>query len=117
MIKQIVRKIFQIKSLKLRIFILTTLLIGSLSVFQYEIQTKTIEEMFQPQLSSNPEATKHFINALGVAAYIERLHNFVDYDSFLMKPLLNKMNKDYEKRKILSSRKFSRRCILVYDTL
>lgn len=101
MVKQVVRKIFQIKSLKLRIFILVTLLIGSLAIFQYEIQTKTIKDMFQPQLSSNPEATEHFINAMGVASYIERLHNFVNYDSFLMKPLLYKMNKDYEKGKSL----------------
>ncbi|BAK72749.1 hypothetical protein [Arcobacter sp. L] len=101
MVKQLVKKIFQIKSLKLRIFILVTLFIGSLAIFQYEIQTKTIKDMFQPQLSSNPEATEYFINAMGVAAYIERLHNFVNYDSFLMKPLLNKMNTDYEKGKSL----------------
>lgn len=101
MVKQVVRRIFQIKSLKLRIFILVTLLIGSLAIFQYEIQTKTIKDMFQPQLSPNPEATEHFINAMGVASYIERLHNFVNYDSFLMKPLLYKMNNDYEKGKSL----------------
>lgn len=101
MVKQLVRKIFQIKNLKLRIFILIILFIGSLAIFQYEIQTKTIKEMFQPQLSSNPEATEHFIDAMGVASYIERLHNFVNYDSFLMKPLFYKMNKDYEKGKSL----------------
>lgn len=101
MVKQIVRKIFQIKNIKLRIFILIILFIGSLAIFQYEIQTKTIKEMFQPQLSSNLEATEYFINAMGVASYIERLHNFVNYDSFLMKPLLYKMNKDYEKGKSL----------------
>lgn len=101
MVKQVVRRIFQIKSLKLRIFILVTLFIGSLAIFQYEIQTRTIKDMFQPQLSSNPEATEHFINAMGVASYIERLHNFVNYDSFLMKPLLYKMNKDYDKGKSL----------------
>ncbi|MCG3688259.1 hypothetical protein [Aliarcobacter butzleri] len=101
MVKQLVRKIFQIKNLKLRIFILIILFIGSLAIFQYEIQTKTIKEMFQPQLSSNPKATEHFIDAMGVASYIERLHNFVNYDSFLMKPLLYKMNKDYEKGKSL----------------
>lgn len=101
MVKQIVRKIFQIKNIKLRIFILVTLVLGSLAIFQYEIQTKTIKEMFQPQLSSNLEATEYFINAMGVASYIERLHNFVNYDSFLMKPLLYKMNKDYEKGKSL----------------
>ncbi len=101
MVKQLVRKIFQIKNIKLRIFILIILFIGSLAIFQYEIQTKTIKEMFQPQLSSNLEATEYFINAMGVASYIERLHNFVNYDSFLMKPLLYKMNKDYEKGKSL----------------
>ena len=101
MVKQLVRKIFQIKNLKLRIFILIILFIGSLAIFQYEIQTKTIKEMFQPQLSPNPEATEHFIDAMGVASYIERLHNFLNYDSFLMKPLLYKMNKDYEKGKSL----------------
>lgn len=101
MVKQLVRKIFQIKNLKLRIFILVTLVLGSLAIFQYEIQTKIIKEMFQPQLSSNPEATEHFMDAMGVASYIERLHNFVNYDSFLMKPLLYKMNKDYEKGKSL----------------
>ncbi|WP_418180248.1 hypothetical protein ACNSOL_09000 [Aliarcobacter lanthieri] len=101
MVKQIVRKIFQIKNIKLRIFILIILFIGSLAIFQYEIQTKTIKEMFQPQLSPNPKATEHFIDAMGVASYIERLHNFVNYDSFLMKPLLYKMNKDYEKGKSL----------------
>lgn len=101
MVKQIVRKIFQIKNIKLRIFILIILFIGSLAIFQYEIQTKTIKEMFQPQLSPNPEATEYFIDAMGVASYIERLHNFVNYDSFLMKPLLYKMNKDYEKGKSL----------------
>lgn len=101
MVKQIVRKIFQIKNIKLRIFILIILFIGSLAIFQYEIQTKTIKEMFQPQLSSNLEATEYFINAMGVASYIERLHNFVNYDNFLMKPLLYKMNKDYEKGKSL----------------
>lgn len=101
MVKQIVRKIFQIKNIKLRIFILIILFIGSLAIFQYEIQTKTIKEMFQPQLSSNLEATEYFMDAMGVASYIERLHNFVNYDSFLMKPLLYKMNKDYEKGKSL----------------
>ncbi|MCT7484900.1 hypothetical protein [Aliarcobacter cryaerophilus] len=101
MVKQLVRKIFQIKNLKLRIFILVTLVLGSLAIFQYEIQTKIIKEMFQPQLSSNPEATEHFMDAMGVASYIERLHNFVNYDNFLMKPLFYKMNKDYEKGKSL----------------
>lgn len=48
MVKQLVRKIFQIKNLKLRIFILVTLVLGSLAIFQYEIQTKIIKEMFQP---------------------------------------------------------------------
>lgn len=46
MVKQLVRKIFQIKNIKLRIFILIILFIGSLAIFQYEIQTKTIKEMF-----------------------------------------------------------------------
>ena len=33
--------------------------------------------------------------------YISHIHNFIDYDNFLMKPLLTKMNEEYEKGKSL----------------
>ena len=33
--------------------------------------------------------------------YILNLHRFVDYDNFLMRPLFNKMNEEYEKGKSL----------------
>lgn len=101
MIKQIIRKIFTIKSLILKILLLLILIIGSFATFQYKIQTQTLNEMFQPENSPNKEATEYFIKAMSMAAYIERLHNFVDYDNLLMKPFLNKMNEEYEKGKSL----------------
>ena len=51
--------------------------------------------------SPNPQATEHFIKAMEYRNYISHLHNFIDYDNYLMKPLLTKMNEEYEKGKSL----------------
>ena len=51
--------------------------------------------------SPNPKASQHFLNAMEYKIYIARLHNYVNYDNFLITRLLNKMNEEYEKGKSL----------------
>ena len=58
------------------------------------IQISTNE--FPLSKSPNPKASEHFIKAMEYRNYISKLHNYVDYDNFLMTPLLNKMQEEYE---------------------
>ena len=60
----------------------------SFGIFHYNIQLKSVKEMFEPHLSPNPEATEYFMKAMNINLYIRRLHMFVNYDNPLMKPML-----------------------------
>lgn len=60
-----------------------------------------IKAEFPLDKSSNPEASKHFINAMEHKTKIGNLHRFIDYDNFLMKPFLDDLYSEYEKGKAL----------------
>lgn len=91
------------KKLRIRYIILILVLLIPLSyIFQYAVNVNLISKNeFPLEKSPNPEATKHFINAMEYRNYISHIHNFIDYDNFLMKLLLTKMNEEYEKGKSL----------------
>lgn len=99
--KFLFRELF--KRLRIRYIILILLLSIPLSyVFQYVVNVTLISKNeFPLDKSPNAQATEHFIKAIEYRNYISHLHNFVDYDNFLMKPLLTKMNEEYEKGKYL----------------
>ncbi|MCT7910132.1 hypothetical protein N5915_11240 [Arcobacter lacus] len=99
--KFIFRELF--KRLRIRYIILILVLSIPLSyVFQYVVNVTLISKNeFSLDKSPNPQATEHFIKAMEYKNYILNLHRFVDYDNFLMKPLLTKMNEEYEKGKSL----------------
>lgn len=91
------------KKLKFRYVMLILVLSIPLSyAFQYVVNVTLISKNeFPLDKSPNPQATEHFIKAMEYRNYISHIHNFVDYDNFLMRPLLTKMNEEYEKGKSL----------------
>lgn len=91
------------KRLRIRYIILILVLSIPISyVFQYVVNVTLISKNeFPLEKSPNPQATEHFIKAMEYRNYISHIHNFIDYDNFLMKPLLTKMNEEYEKGKSL----------------
>lgn len=91
------------KRLRIRYIILILVLSIPISyVFQYVVNVTLISKNeFPLEKSPNPQATEHFIKAIEYKNYISHIHNFIDYDNFLMRPLFNKMNEEYEKGKSL----------------
>ena len=91
------------KRLRIRYIILILVLSIPISyVFQYVVNVTLISKNeFPLEKSPNPQATEHFIKSMEYKNYILNLHRFVDYDNFLMRPLFNKMNEEYEKGKSL----------------
>ena len=91
------------KRLRIRYIILILVLSIPISyVFQYVVNVTLISKNeFPLEKSPNPQATEHFIKAMEYRNYISHIHNFIDYDNFLMRPLFNKMNEEYEKGKSL----------------
>lgn len=90
---------FLFRKLKLK-YIISIIIIGVILQFAFTILKSPYLE-FSLERSSNPKASEHFINAMQYKFMINTVHKIVDYDNFLMKPLLNKMNEEYEKGKKL----------------
>jgi hypothetical protein len=95
------RELFKRVRFRYAILILLILFVFSYA-FQYAMNVILISKNeFPLDKSPNPQATEHFIKAMEYRNYISHVHNFIDYDNFLMKPLFNKMNEEYEKGKSL----------------
>lgn len=90
---------FLFRKLKLK-YIISIIIIGVILQFTFTILKSPYLE-FPLEKSSNPKASEHFINAMQYKFMINTVHKIVDYDNFLMKPLLNKMNEEYKKGKEL----------------
>ncbi|WNL29906.1 hypothetical protein [Aliarcobacter cryaerophilus] len=91
------------KRLRIRYIILILLVLFTFSYIS-TFSKSTINMLsneFPLDKSPNPQATEHFIKSMEYKNYILNLHRFVDYDNFLMRPLFNKMNEEYEKGKSL----------------
>jgi len=68
----------------------------------WQISTyKEVRTMYTLEQSQNKKASEEFLKAMEYRIYIKQLHPFFDYDSFVMKPLLEKLNEHYEKGKKL----------------
>lgn len=95
------RELFKRLRIRYIILILVILIfLGYISTFS-KSTTSMLSNEFPLDKSPNPQATEHFIKAMEYKNYILNLHRFVNYDNFLMKPLLTKMNQEYEKGKSL----------------
>ncbi len=95
------RELFKRLRIRYIILILVILIfLGYISTFS-KSTTSILSNEFPLDKSPNPQATEHFIKAMEYKNYILNLHRFVNYDNFLMKPLLTKMNQEYEKGKSL----------------
>lgn len=95
------RELFKRLRIRYIILILVILIfLGYISTFS-KSTTSMLSNEFPLDKSPNPQATEHFIKAMEYKNYILNLHRFVDYDNFLMRPLFNKMNEEYEKGKSL----------------
>lgn len=80
------------------------LLIGFLSIYvlpAFISSNIMIKAEFPLDKSPNPEASKHFINAMEHKTKIANLHKFIDYDNPIMKPFLDDLYAEYEKGKAL----------------
>ena len=60
-----------------------------------------IDKMYPLEKSQNKEASKEFVMAMKYRLYISKLHNYFDYDHFIMKQILNKVDKHFNKGKSL----------------
>ena len=91
------------KRLRIRYIILILVILIFLGYISTNTKSTTsmLSNEFPLDKSPNPQATEHFIKAMEYRNYISHIHNFIDYDNFLMKPLLTKMNEEYEKGKSL----------------
>lgn len=95
------RELFKRLRIRYIILILVILIfLGYISTFS-KSTTSMLSNEFPLDKSPNPQATEHFIKSMEYKNYILNLHRFVDYDNFLMRPLFNKMNEEYEKGKSL----------------
>jgi|GEM_PF-3862616 len=57
--------------------------------------------MYPLSQSKNPKASEEFLKAMEYRIYIKELHPFFDYDSFVMAPLLMKLNYHFKRGKAL----------------
>ena len=90
-----------IKKYKNKIILaLIGLAIMSVYIFFTTWQERTYKEvhtMYPIEKSKNPEASEEFLKAMEYRIYIKELHPYFDYDSFVMAPLLMKMNYHFKK--------------------
>lgn len=80
------------------------IIVGFLSIFIFPTFISSnilIKAEFSLNKSPNPEASKHFINAMEHKTKIANLHKSVDYDNSIMKPFLDDLYFEYEKGKSL----------------
>lgn len=86
--------------------VLTTIVISIYIAFTSWIHATQQEvfEMYPIKYSQNKEASTEFLKAMEYRIYIKELHPYFDYDSFVMKPLLNKMNDHFKQGKVLLSK-------------
>ncbi|AXH12593.1 hypothetical protein [Halarcobacter bivalviorum] len=80
------------------------IIVGFLSIFIFPTFISSnilIKAEFPLDKSPNPEASKHFINAMEHKTKIANLHKSVDYDNPIMKPFLDDLYFEYEKGKSL----------------
>lgn len=80
------------------------ILVGFLSIYIFPTFISSnilIKAEFPLEKSPNPEASKHFINAMEHKTKIANLHKSVDYDNPIMKPFLDDLYAEYEKGKAL----------------
>ncbi len=91
-----------IKNKKLLITLLFVIGIISIIVVNWQKGTQSkLEELHPIEYSKNQEASKEFLKAMEYKAYISQLHNYFNYDSFVMVPFLEKMNFHFNKGKNL----------------
>jgi len=80
------------------------LIVMSAYIFVTTWQSSTYKEvhaMYPIQKSKNPQASEEFLKAMEYRIYIKQLHPFFDYDSFIMAPLLEKLDYHFKKGKSL----------------
>lgn len=80
------------------------LIVMSIYIFITTWQSSTYKEvrsMYPLEKSSNKEASEEFLKAMEYRIYIKQLHPFFDYDSFVMTPLLEKLDYHFKKGKEL----------------
>lgn len=90
MIKLLLSKIDKFSTRKrilTKVVVIVLLFFFSFVGMQFTIQYEAVRNITPPEKAGNPEAVEYFVNSFTAYSYIERLHSFVDYDSFLMKPL------------------------------
>ena len=91
------RELFKRLRIRYIILILVILIfLGYISTFS-KSTINMLSNEFPLDKSPNPQATEHFIKSMEYRNYISHIHNFIYYDNFLMRPLFNKMNEEYEK--------------------
>jgi len=84
--------------------IIIALALMSAYIFITIWQARTYEEvhaMYPLSKSKNPQASAEFLKAMEYRIYIKELHPFFDYDSFVMAPLLEKLDYHLQKGKAL----------------
>jgi len=82
------------------ILALIGLVLMSIYIFFTTWQERTYKEvhtMYPIEKSKNPEASEEFLKAMEYRIYIKELHPYFDYNSFVMAPLLMKMNYHFKK--------------------
>jgi len=90
-----------IKKYKNKIILaLMGLVLMSIYIFFTTWQERTYKEvhtMYPLEKSKNPKASEEFLKAMEYRIYIKELHPYFDYNSFMMAPLLMKMNYHFKK--------------------
>jgi len=83
---------------------LIALVVMSTYIFITTWQSTTYKEvhtMYPLEKSKNPQASEEFLKAMEYRIYIKELHPFFDYDSFIMAPLLEKLDYHFQRGKAL----------------
>jgi len=83
---------------------LVALIAMSIYIFITTWQSTTYQEvrtMYPLEKSQNKQASEEFLKAMEYRIYIKELHPYFDYDSFIMAPLLEKLDYHFKKGKSL----------------
>lgn len=87
--------------LSISILILVLLAIYGLVNIWKDSTLKKVQSMYPIEKSSNKEASAEFLKAMEYRIYIKELHPFFDYDSFIIAPLLEKLDYHFQRGKAL----------------
>lgn len=90
----------KLKSTLLIVLLIVTIVFGLTKIWITSTQ-KELKIMYPLEKSKNIDASSQFLKAMEYRIYIKELHRFFDYDSIVIRFLINRMNDHFNKGRTL----------------